>query len=191
MPGVASGTLFVSNKKTIKTMSQNSNNNGCLWALLILLLCPWLVIFVPVLFGFIMGIFGISMGLLGTGIGLFAIVPAMLSTVLSNGWISLLLISTLVAIILPIAFLIYAAIRLLRSHDLPRWQTWLMVILIWLLSLIGMVVPAAKAVHESGGIEALEEQLSNQTQVWEYNWSNIGYNDNEDDNNCDNEDENY
>lgn len=162
-------------------MSQNSNN-GCLWALLILLLCPWLVILVPVLFGLFMGIFGIGVGLLGTGLGLFAIVPAMLSTVLSSSWICLLLISTLVAIILPIAFLIYVVIRMLRNHDLPRWQTWLIVILIWLLSLVGMVAPAAKAIHEAGGIESLEELLSNQTQVWEYNWSNVDYNDYVDEN---------
>lgn len=175
-------------------MSQNSNN-GCLWALLILLLCPWMVILIPVLFGMIMGIFGIGMGMLGAGIGLFAIVPAMLSTVLSGGWICLLLISTLVALLLPIIFLIYAAIHLLRSHDLPRWQTWLIVILIWLLSLVGMVVPAAKAVHEAGGVEALEQLLSNQTQVWEYNWSNLDADDynynNADENDNDNEYENY
>lgn len=157
-------------------MSQHSNNNGCLWALVIVLLCPWLIVFVPVLFGLFMGLFGIGMGILGTGLGLFAIVPAMLSSFLSSGWICVLMLSVLVAVVLPVAFLIYAAIRLIRGNGLPRWQTWLLVILIWFLSLCGIVAPAAKAIHEAGGIEALEEQLNNQTQVWEYSWSN----DNED-----------
>lgn len=168
-------------------MSQHSNNNGCLWALVIVLLCPWLIVFVPVLFGLFMGLFGIGMGILGTGLGLFAIVPAMLSAFLSSGWICVLILSVLVAVILPVAFLIYAAIRLIRGNGLPRWQTWLLVILIWLLSLGGIVAPAAKAIHEVGGIKALEEQLATQTQVWEYSWSNVDDNadDNEDDNSND------
>lgn len=161
-------------------MSQNSNN-GCLWVLLIVLLCPWLIVLVPVLFGILMGLMGVGMGLLGTGIGLFAIVPAILGSFLSSGWVWLLVVSTLVAILLPLAFLIYAAIRLIRGNGLPRWQTWMLVILIWLLSLCGIVAPTAKAIREAGGIEALEEQLSNQTQVWEYHWSNDaqGANDND------------
>lgn len=170
-------------------MSQNSNN-GCLWALLIVLLCPWLIVFVPVLFGLFMGLFGIGMGILGTGLGLFAIVPAMLSSFLSSGWICVLMLSALVAVILPIAFLFYAAIRLIRGNGLPRWQTWLIVILIWMLSLCGIVAPAAKAIHEAGGIEALEEQLTNQTQVWEYSWCNEDYNANENANADENENDN-
>lgn len=171
-------------------MSQNSNN-GCLWALLILLLCPWLIVFFPVLFGLFMGLFGIGMGILGTGLGLFAIVPAMLSAFLSSGWICVLMLSMLVAVVLPVAFLIYAAIRLIRGNGLPRWQTWLLVILIWLLSLCGIVAPAAKAIHEVGGIEALEEQLNNQTQVWEYSWSNDNVNVDEDVDVDDNDDDNW
>lgn len=176
-------------------MSQHSNNNGCLWALVIVLLCPWLIVFVPVLFGLFMGLFGIGMGILGTGLGLFAIVPAMLSAFLSSGWICVLMLSVLVAVVLPVAFLIYAAIRLIRGNGLPRWQTWLLVILIWMLSLCGIVAPAAKAIHEAGGINALEEQLNNQTQVWEYSWSNdndnVDVDEDVDEDDNDNDDDNW
>lgn len=167
-------------------MSKNSNN-GCLLALLIILLCPWLIVAVPVLFGLIMGLFGVGMGLLGTGIGLFAILPGVLSTFLSAGWVSLILISLPVAIILPIAFLIYAVIRLIWGNGLPKWQTWLIVILIWVLSLVGIAATGVKAIREAGGIEALHEQLASQSQSWEYSWSNVDENDNDNDNENDNE----
>lgn len=166
-------------------MSQNSNN-GCLWALLIILLCPWLIVFIPVLFGLFMGLFGVGMGLLGTGLGLFAIVPAMLSTFLSAGWITTLMISTLVAVILPVAFLIYAAIRLIRGNGLPNWQTWLIAILIWLLSLVGITSTAVHAVREAGGVEALQQQLATQSQSWEYYWTNDCPDDYENDNDNEN-----
>lgn len=166
-------------------MAQNSNNNGCLWVLLILLLCPWLIIFIPVLFGLFMGIFGIGMGILGTGLGLFAIIPAILSSVLSGGWISVMIISLLVAILLPIIFIIYTMIKLFRGNGLPRLQTWIIVILIWLLSLVGMAYPLGVAINNAGGIEALKEQLANQDQVWEYSWSN----EDEDEDENENEDE--
>lgn len=160
-------------------MSQNSNK-GCLWVLLIVLLCPWLIVLVPVLFGTLMGLMGVGMGLLGTGIGLFAIVPVILGSFLSSGWVWLLVVSSLVAVLLPIVFFIYAMIRLIRGNGLPRLSVWLIVILIWLLSLVGIVAPATNAIREAGGIEALEEQLSSQTQVWEYQWSSEY--DNDDDN---------
>lgn len=162
-------------KKTIQikqnVMGQNSNN-GCLWALLIVLLCPWLLVMVPVLFGMIMGLMGLGMGLLGTGIGLFAIVPAMLSEFLSSGWIAVLILSILVAVLLPLLFLICAAVRLIRGNGLPRLSTWLIALLIWIISLAGVGSSIYQAVREAGGIEALKEQLATQSQVWEYEWSN-------------------
>lgn len=154
-------------------MTENTRK-GCLWALLIILLCPWIVVLIPILFGLFMGLFGVGMGLFGAGIGLFAILPAVLSVFLSSGWISVLLISVLVAVLLPIVFLICAAIKLVRGNGLPRWQTWLLVILLWLLSIGGIVATGVQAVRQAGGIEALHEQLANQTQVWEYSWSNAG-----------------
>lgn len=152
-------------------MEQNSNCRGCLWALLIVLLCPSLLIFIPILFGMIMSFFGVSMGMFGISLGLLAILPALLGSIISPAWTTVLTISLLVAILLPLAFIVYAIIRILRGKGLPKWQTWLVVLLIWLFSLGGLVATGIKAVHEAGSIEQLGEQLSNQSQAWEYEWS--------------------
>lgn len=149
-------------------MAQNSFNNGCLWALLILLLFPGLIILIPVfMFLFGMG----TVGLFAAAIGFFAVLPAVLSAFLSAGWISLLLFSLCVAIILPVVFVIYALVRLIRGNGLPKWQAWLAALLIWLLSVLGVVSTGVHTIHEAGGIHALGEELSSQLQSWDYSWS--------------------
>lgn len=166
----------------------NNSNKGCLILLLLLLLCPWLVVLVPVMIGLLMGMFGLGFGLLGTGIGIVAMIPAILGMYLPAGWTTLLTISLLVAIILPIIFLLVLLVRLVRGNGFPSLTAILLAILLWLLSIGGVVVSTFKAVHEAGGAEALQEQLSNQSQVWEYKWSNVD--DNFDFDNSDSESEN-
>lgn len=149
----------------------NKSNNGCLWALLILLLCPWLIVMIPIVFGFMMGIFGIGMGLFGAGVGVLTIVPMLLGSYLSDVWIHVLMACFPIAILLPLGYLIYLVIRLILGHGFPEWKEWVIMFLIWLFALIGTGASVSKAIHEAGGLDALKEQLSNQTQVWEYDWN--------------------
>lgn len=154
-------------------MTTNSNNNGCLWALLIVLCLPALIAIVPTLLGVFFGIFGVGMGLFGAGIGCLTLLSAMLGAFLSTGWGVILIISLLTAFLLPIGFAIWLLVRLVAGKGLPKFRTWLIALLLWLLSLIGVVASGVKIVHDAGGIDALHEQLSNQVQVWEYSWSNV------------------
>ncbi len=153
-------------------MNNKSSHNGCIWALLILLLCPWLVVAIPAGFGLLMGMFGAGLGLLGAGIGLLAAIPVFLSTLLSDGWISLLVISLLLAVLLPLGFVIYLMVELIRGHGLGTLRTWLIVLLVWLLSLVGIAASAGKAIHDAGGIERVMQELQNGSQSYEYYWSN-------------------
>lgn len=153
-------------------MTTNSNNNGCLWALLIVLCLPALIAIVPTLLGVFFGIFGVGMGLFGAGIGFITLLSAMLGAFLSTGWGVILIISLLTAFLLPIGFAIWLLVRLVAGKGLPKFRTWLIALLLWLLSLIGVVASGVKIVHDAGGIDALQE-MTNQVQTWEYSWSNV------------------
>lgn len=135
----------------------SSSERGCLWLLLIVLLMPWIFFTVlPILLSSFVTIFGVGVGVLGV----LTIVPFALVEYLSVGWIGLLIVSLIVAVFLPVVFAIIQFIRLLRGSGLSSLSTWLIVLLVWILSLGAIVASIAKVLNEAGGIEVLQNQFA-------------------------------
>jgi len=117
-------------------------------------------LFFPVLavvFGFMAAIFGIS-------VGGMALIPAFGTALFggSTAWTWVLALSAIAAVGLPIYMLVYWIVKWSRERKHPSARFWLITILIWLLSLVGLTATAVKALNtNSAAVVTVIEAMDN------------------------------
>ena len=104
------------------------------------------IIAIQLLFPVLAAIFGIVMGLFGLSIGGIALIPAIGFELLggSTAWTWILVLSILLALFMPIYMIVHWIIKWSRERQHPSLRFWLITLLIWLLSIGGLV---ASGVH--------------------------------------------
>ena len=118
------------------------NRQGVGRVMTILLKAVLILIAIQLLFPVLATIFGILMGFFGLSIGGIALIPALgfeLAT-LSTGWTWTLALSLFVAGAVPVFIVVYWIVRWLREHKHPSLAFWLITLLIWMISIAGMIV---------------------------------------------------
>ena len=114
-------------------------------AILIIIAIQLLLPVLAVIFGLLMAFFGVS-------IGGMALVPALGFELMggSTGWTWVLCLSIIAAIGLPIYMIVHWIVKYSRERKHPSLRFWIITILIWLLSLGGLVASAGKAIQTHG-----------------------------------------
>ena len=105
-----------------------------------------IIIAIQLLFPVLAAIFGIAMGLFGISIGGMALIPAIGFTLLggSTAWTWLLVLSIILALAMPIYMIVHWIVKWSRERQHPSLRFWVITLLIWLLSIGGLV---ASGVH--------------------------------------------
>ena len=105
-----------------------------------------IIIAIQLLFPVLAAVFGIAMGLFGLSIGGFALIPAIGFELLggSTAWTWLLMLSILFALAMPIYMIVHWIVKWSRERKHPSLRFWIITLLIWLLSIGGLV---ASGVH--------------------------------------------
>ena len=132
---------FGENKRPV-TKRERINRQGVGRVMNILLKAVLILIAIQLLFPVLATIFGILMGFFGLSIGGIALIPALgfeLAT-LSTGWTWTLALSLFVAGAVPVFIVVYWIVRWLREHKHPSLAFWLITLLIWMISIAGMIV---------------------------------------------------
>ena len=132
---------FGENKRPV-IKRERINRQGVSRVITILLKAVLVLIAIQLLFPVLAAIFGILMGFFGLSIGGIALIPALgfeLAT-LSTGWTWTLALSLFVAGAIPVFIVVYWIVRWLREHKNPSLAFWLITLLIWMISIAGMIV---------------------------------------------------
>ena len=132
---------FGENKRPV-IKRERINRQGIGRVMDILLKAVLILIAIQLLFPVLATIFGILMGFFGLSIGGIALIPALgfeLAT-LSTGWTWTLALSLFVAGAVPVFIVVYWIVRWLREHKHPSLAFWLITLLIWMISIAGMIV---------------------------------------------------
>ncbi len=132
---------FGENKRPV-IKRERINRQGIGRVMNILLKAVLILIAIQLLFPVLATIFGILMGFFGLSIGGIALIPALgfeLAT-LSTGWTWTLALSLFVAGAVPVFIVVYWIVRWLREHKHPSLAFWLITLLIWMISIAGMIV---------------------------------------------------
>lgn len=132
---------FGENKRPV-IKRERINRQGVGRVMNILLKAVLILIAIQLLFPVLATIFGILMGFFGLSIGGIALIPALgfeLAT-LSTGWTWTLALSLFVAGAVPVFIVVYWIVRWLREHKHPSLAFWLITLLIWMISIAGMIV---------------------------------------------------
>ena len=132
---------FGENKRPV-IKRERINRQGVSRVITILLKAVLVLIAIQLLFPVLAAIFGILMGFFGLSIGGIALIPALgfeLAT-LSTGWTWTLALSLFVAGAIPVFIVVYWIVRWLREHKHPSLAFWLITLLIWMISIAGMIV---------------------------------------------------
>ena len=123
-----------------------------------------IIIAIQLLFPLFAALFGLLMGFFGLSIGGMALFPALGFEILggSTGWTWVLCLSVLVAIAMPIYMIVHWIVKWSRERKHPSLRFWVITILIWLLSLGGLVASTAKALFVNGeSVTAIIQTLEN------------------------------
>ena len=131
---------FGENKRPV-IKRERINRQGVSRVITILLKAVLVLIAIQLLFPVLAAIFGILMGFFGLSIGGIALIPALgfeLAT-LSTGWTWTLALSLFVAGAIPVFIVVYWIVRWLREHKHPSLAFWLITLLIWMISIAGMI----------------------------------------------------
>ena len=132
---------FGENKRPV-IKRERINRQGIGRVMNILLKAVLILIAIQLLFPVLATIFGILMGFFGLSIGGIALIPALgfeLAT-LSTGWTWTLALSLFVAGAVPVFIVVYWIVRWLREHKHPSLAFWLITLLVWMISIAGMIV---------------------------------------------------
>lgn len=108
-----------------------------------------IVIAIQLLFPLLAVLLGLLTAFFGFSIGGIALVPA-LGFGLSGGsaiWTWVLCLSALAAVVMPIYMIVHWLVKYAREHKHPSLRFWLISLLIWLLSLGGLVASAIHALE--------------------------------------------
>ena len=125
-----------------------------------------LVIAIQLLFPVLAVLFGLLMAFFGVSIGGMALVPALGSALLggSVGWTWVLCLSIAIALIMPIYMIVHWIVKYSRERKHPGLRFWIITLLIWLMSMGGLVASIGKAVQVNGPnmitvLETMEDNL--------------------------------
>jgi cation transport ATPase len=108
-----------------------------------------IVIAIQLLFPVLAVLFGLLTAFFGFSIGGIALVPALGFDMLggSTAWTWVLCLSALAAVVMPIYMMVHWLVKYTREHKHPSLRFWIITLLIWLLSLGGLVASAVHALE--------------------------------------------
>lgn len=111
-----------------------------------------IIIAIQVLFPVLAVIFALLMAFFGISIGGMALVPALGFELFggSTAWTWVLCLSVVVALAMPVYMVVHWIVKYSRERKHPSLRFWIIAILVWLLSLGGLIASAAKALQVNG-----------------------------------------
>lgn len=111
-----------------------------------------IIIAIQVLFPVLAVIFALLMAFFGISIGGMALVPALGFELFggSTAWTWVLCLSVIVALTMPVYMIVHWIVKYSRERKHPSLRFWIIAILVWLLSLGGLIASAAKALQVNG-----------------------------------------
>ena len=138
---------FGENKRPAIKREPKITRQGVGRVLTIVLKAILIIIAIQLFFPVLAVVFGLLVAFFGISIGGIAVIPA-LGLELFNGstaWTWLLCLSVAVAVSMPIFMIVYWIVKFSREHQHPSLRFWLISLLVWVLSLCGLVASADKA----------------------------------------------
>lgn len=111
-----------------------------------------IIIAIQVLFPVLAVIFALLMAFFGISIGGMALVPALGFELFggSTAWTWVLCLSVVVALAMPVYMIVHWIVKYSRERKHPSLRFWIIALLVWLLSLGGLIASAAKALQVNG-----------------------------------------
>lgn len=111
-----------------------------------------IIIAIQVLFPVLAVIFALLMAFFGISLGGMALVPALGFELFggSTAWTWVLCLSVVVALAMPVYMIVHWIVKYSRERKHPSLRFWIIAILVWLLSLGGLIASAAKALQVNG-----------------------------------------
>ena len=128
------------------------NRQGIGRVISIILKAILIIIAIQVLFPVLAVIFALLMAFFGISIGGMALVPALGFELFggSTAWTWVLCLSVVVALAMPVYMIVHWIVKYSRERKHPSLRFWIIAILVWLLSLGGLIASAAKALQVNG-----------------------------------------
>ena len=138
---------FGENKRPAIKREPKITRQGVGRVLTIVLKAILIIIAVQLFFPVLAVVFGLLVAFFGISIGGIAVIPALGLELFdgSTAWTWLLCLSVAVAVSMPIFMIVYWIVKYSREHQHPSLRFWLISLLIWVLSLCGLVASADKA----------------------------------------------
>ena len=112
--------------------------------------------------------FGLIMAFFGVSLGGMALVPALGFELMggSTAWTWVLCLSILAAIIMPIYMITYWIVKWSRERKHPSLRFWIISLLIWFLSIGGLIASAGKAIQTHGqDVRTVIEMIENMDEL--------------------------
>lgn len=138
---------FGENKRPAIKREPKITRQGVGRVLTIVLKAILIIIAVQLFFPVLAVVFGLLVAFFGISIGGIAVIPALGLELFdgSTAWTWLLCLSVAVAVSMPIFMIVYWIVKYSREHRHPSLRFWLISLLVWVLSLCGLVASADKA----------------------------------------------
>lgn len=138
---------FGENKRPAIKREPKITRQGVGRVLTIVLKAILIIIAVQLFFPVLAVVFGLLVAFFGISIGGIAVIPALGLELFdgSTAWTWLLCLSVAVAVCMPIFMIVYWIVKYSREHRHPSLRFWLISLLVWVLSLCGLVASADKA----------------------------------------------
>lgn len=138
---------FGENKRPPIKREPKITRQGVGRVLTIVLKAILIIIAVQLFFPVLAVVFGLLVAFFGISIGGIAVIPALGLELFdgSTAWTWLLCLSVAVAVSMPIFMIVYWIVKYSREHRHPSLRFWLISLLVWVLSLCGLVASADKA----------------------------------------------
>ena len=142
---------FGENKRPV-FKRERINRQGIGRVISIILKAILIIIAIQVLFPVLAVIFALLMAFFGISIGGMALVPALGFELFggSTAWTWVLCLSVVVALAMPVYMIVHWIVKYSRERKHPSLKFWVIAILVWLLSLGGLIASAAKALQVNG-----------------------------------------
>lgn len=142
---------FGENKRPV-FKRERINRQGIGRVISIILKAILIIIAIQVLFPVLAVVFALLMAFFGISIGGMALVPALGFELFggSTAWTWVLCLSVVVALAMPVYMIVHWIVKYSRERKHPSLRFWIIAILVWLLSLGGLIASAAKALQVNG-----------------------------------------
>ena len=121
-----------------------------------------IIIAIQLIFPVLAALFGLLLAFLGISFGGLALLPAVGFEMVggSPAWTWVLCLSVLAVVAVPVYTIVYWIVKWSRERKHPSLQFWTVTLLIWLLSIGGLVASACKVLQVNGGeITSLMHEL--------------------------------